>query len=133
MNVGQQDIIDGTEHIILGLIWQIIRIGLLANVTLTVIFFFLKHFSKKAHPELYRLLEEGEDINDLLKLPPEQILLRWVNYHLKNAGSDKRIKNFSGDIKDSVAYTILLSQLSGGKIDQSGLRIGNLEERFFFF
>jgi hypothetical protein len=43
----------------------------------------------------------------------EQILLRWVNYHLKNAGrEDKFIKNFSGDIKDSEAYTILLNQLA---------------------
>jgi len=118
VNIGANDIISGTPHIILGLVWQIIRIGLLANVTLT------------AHPELYRLLEPGEDINDLLKLPPEQILLRWVNYHLKNAGrADKCIKNFSGDIKDSEAYTILLNQLAPDRCGQEALREKNLEKR----
>jgi len=118
VNIGSNDIISATAHIILGLVWQIIRIGLLANVTLT------------AHPELYRLLEPGEDINDLLKLPPEQILLRWVNYHLKNAGrADKCIKNFSGDIKDSEAYTILLNQLAPDRCGQEALREKDVEKR----
>jgi len=118
VNIGANDIIEATPHIILGLIWQIIRIGLLANVSLT------------AHPELYRLLQPGEDINDLLRLPPEQILLRWVNYHLKNAGrEDKCIKNFSGDIKDSEAYTILLNQLAPDRCDQNALREKNHEKR----
>ena len=99
VNIGGNDIISGTEHIMLGLIWQIIRVGLLSQVTLA------------NHPELFRLLEDGEDISDLLKLPPEQILLRWFNYHLKNAGHPRRVKNFSGDIKDSECYTILLNQL----------------------
>jgi len=66
----------------------------------------------KLHPELYRLLEPGETLEDLMKLGAEQILLRWVNYHLKAAGSNKRINNFSGDIKDSEAYTILLNQVA---------------------
>jgi len=100
VNIGAGDLIDGTPHLVLGLIWQIIRIGLLSMVNLV------------QHPELYRLLEDGETIEDLMKLPPEQILLRWVNYHLKNAGSNKRIANFSGDIKDSEAYTILLKQIA---------------------
>jgi plastin-1 len=118
VNVGANDIQEGRAHIILGLIWQIIRIGLLANVSLT------------AHPELYRLLEPGEDIQDLLKLPPEQILLRWVNYHLKNAGrEDKCIKNFSGDIKDSEAYTILLNQLAPDRCNQNALRERDHEKR----
>jgi len=64
------------------------------------------------HPELYRLLEEGETIEDLLKLPIEQILLRWFNYHLKNAGWNKRVTNFTTDIKDGTAYTVLLAQIA---------------------
>jgi len=59
-------------------------------------------------------------LKDLLKLPPEQILIRWVNYHLEKAGSKKRIGNFSGDIKDSEAYTILLNQICpNGECDLS--------------
>lgn len=33
-------------------------------------------------PGLFRLLLEGETLDDLRKLSPEQILIRWVNYHL---------------------------------------------------
>lgn len=51
------------------------------------------------HPGLINLLEDGETPEDLKKLSPEQILIRWVNYHLRNAGVDRRIRNFQEDIK----------------------------------
>ena len=73
VNIGSGDIIEVREHLILGLIWQIIRRGLLGKIDI------------KLHPELYRLLEEDETLEQFLRLPPEQILLRWFNYHLKNA------------------------------------------------
>lgn len=73
VNIGSGDIMEGREHLILGLIWQIIRRGLLGKIDI------------KLHPELYRLLEDDETLEQFLRLPPEQILLRWVNYHLKNA------------------------------------------------
>ena len=78
VNVGASDFTEGREHLILGLIWQVIRRGLLAQVDI------------KLHPELYRLCEEGETIDDLLRLTPDQILLRWFNYHLKAAGWQRR-------------------------------------------
>jgi len=100
VNIGAQDLIDGTSHLVLGLVWQIVKIGLLSKVNL------------KNHPELYRLLEPGETIEDLLKLPADQILLRWFNYHLRAAGHPRRVNNFSSDIKDSECYTILLYQIA---------------------
>jgi plastin-1 len=78
VNIGSQDIIEVREHLILGLIWQIIRRGLLGKIDI------------KLHPELYRLLEDDETLEQFLRLPPEQILLRWFNYHLKNAGWQRR-------------------------------------------
>lgn len=74
VNIGAGDIIEVREHLILGLIWQIIRRGLLSKIDI------------KLHPELYRLLLEDETLEQFLRLPPEQILLRWFNYHLKAAG-----------------------------------------------
>lgn len=47
---------------------------------------------------LAALLREGETLEDLMKLSPEELLLRWANYHLDNAGWQK-INNFSSDIK----------------------------------
>lgn len=100
VNIGAEDLAKGKPHLVLGLLWQIIRIGLLSEINLA------------HHPGLVRLLEEGESLDTLQRLSPEQILLRWVNYHLKNAGTDKRIHNFQGDITDSEAYTYLLSQIA---------------------
>ena len=50
-------------------------------------------------PGLARLLMEGETLNDLMALSPEDILLRWFNYHLKEAGHHRRVTNFNEDIK----------------------------------
>jgi len=78
VNIGATDLNEGREHLILGLIWQIIRRGLLAKIDI------------KLHPELYRLLEDDETLEQFLRLPPDQILLRWFNYHLKAANWPKR-------------------------------------------
>ena len=50
-------------------------------------------------------------MSDLIKLPPETILVRWVNYHLAREGIDLRINNLSSDLKDSIAYTHLLHSI----------------------
>ena len=100
VNIGAQDLIEGRPILILGLLWQIIRIQLLSHVSL------------KEHPELVVLLNDGETLAAFLKLPPEQILVRWVNYHLARSGSDRRISNFTSDIADAVVYSTLLNQLS---------------------
>ena len=54
------------------------------------------------------MLESGEKVEDLLKLSPEAILLRWANHQLERAGAPRRINNFTNDISDSEAYTHLL-------------------------
>lgn len=38
-------------------------------------------------------------------LAPEKVLLKWMNYHLKKAGYEKPVTNFSSDLK--VAYKFL--------------------------
>ncbi|CAG7848066.1 Fimbrin [Serendipita indica DSM 11827] len=110
VNIGSSDIAEGREHLILGLIWQIIRRGL------------LKHVDIKIHPELYRLCEEGETIDDLLKLTPDQILIRWFNYHLKAAGWHRRVANFSKDVSDGENYTVLLNQLKPDECSRDPLK-----------
>lgn len=32
-------------------------------------------------------------------LPPEKVLLKWMNFHLKKAGYEKQVTNFSSDVK----------------------------------
>eukprot|EP00026_Physarum_polycephalum_P004909 Phypoly_transcript_04934.p1 GENE.Phypoly_transcript_04934~~Phypoly_transcript_04934.p1 ORF type:complete len:590 (+),score=77.65 Phypoly_transcript_04934:98-1867(+) len=119
VNIGPHDLVEGRPYLLMGLIWQIIKIGLFSRVNLT------------SHPELYRLLESGEEISDLLKLPTDQVLLRWVNYHLQQANHPRRIHNFGNDIKDSEAYSILLKQIApkGSGIDLRAMNEPNLEKR----
>ncbi|XP_055333675.1 plastin-1-like [Paramacrobiotus metropolitanus] len=100
VNIDADDLSKGKPHLVLGLLWQIIRIGLFNQIT-------IEHC-----PGLVLLLNDDEKIEDLLRMAPETILLRWVNYHLKNAGVDRRISNFTTDIKDSFIYTHLLNQIA---------------------
>lgn len=109
VNIGSSDLIEGREHLILGLIWQIIKIGLQSKVDI------------KVHPELFRLLEPGETLEEFLKLPVEQILLRWFNYHLKKANHPRTVKNFTTDVKDGENYTILLNQLKPNECSKAPL------------
>ena len=118
IGLNYDSIMDGKNYImVLGLMWQVVKLVVMRNIQ-------LKH-----HPELIRLLNPGEQLSDLLKLSPEQLLLRWFNYHLKQAGYEKRITNFSGDVKDSEKYTILLHQLNKNLCDKSALNESDLKKR----
>lgn len=117
VNIGSGDIIEVREHLILGLIWQVIRRGLLGKIDI------------KLHPELYRLLEDDETLEQFLRLPPEQILLRWFNYHLKNAKWNRTVSNFSTDVKDGENYTVLLNQLKPDICSRAPLQTRDLHQR----
>lgn len=61
----------GKKWLVLGLVWQLIKMYLFKRINVSQI------------PGLVNLLREGEDISELIKLSPEQLLLRWVNFQLK--------------------------------------------------
>ncbi|XP_072519492.1 plastin-3 isoform X1 [Salminus brasiliensis] len=110
VNIGALDLREGKPHLVLGLLWQIIKIGLFADIELS------------RNEALAALLREGETLEDLMKLSPEELLLRWANYHLDNAGWHK-INNFSSDIKDSRAYFHLLNQIAPKGLKENEERI----------
>nr|XP_041574024.1 plastin-1 isoform X1 [Taeniopygia guttata]XP_041574025.1 plastin-1 isoform X1 [Taeniopygia guttata]XP_041574026.1 plastin-1 isoform X1 [Taeniopygia guttata] len=112
VNIGSQDLQEGKPHLVLGLLWQIIKVGLFADIEIS------------RNEALIALLNEGEELDQLMKLSPEELLLRWVNYHLANAGWQK-ISNFSQDIKDSRAYFHLLNQIApkGDDLEQLPIKI----------
>lgn len=119
VNIDAEDMKRGTPHLALGLIWQIVKIGLFARINLSNV------------PGLARLLEGDETLEDLMALPIDQILIRWVNYHLNRAGSTKRIGNFGKDIKDSEAYITLINQIApaGSGTDTNGMSISDPKSR----
>ncbi|KAL7681995.1 putative calponin domain, EF-hand domain, EF-hand domain pair, CH domain superfamily [Plasmopara halstedii] len=100
VNIGPDDLIEGKPILVLGIVWQIIKIQLTSTINL------------KNHPELMRLLLDGETLEAFMKLPPDQILLRWMNYHLKAAGHPKKVTNFSTDVQDASAYSVLLHHIA---------------------
>ncbi|VVB03757.1 unnamed protein product [Arabis nemorensis] len=100
VNIGTQDIIEGRRHLVLGVISQIIKIQLLADLNL------------KKTPQLVELVDDSKDVEELLSLPPEKILLRWMNFQLKKSEYKKTVTNFSSDVKDAEAYTNLLNVLA---------------------
>ncbi|KAJ8621508.1 hypothetical protein MRB53_030037 [Persea americana] len=100
VNIGTQDLIEGRPHLLLGLISQIIKIQLLADLNL------------KKTPQLVELVDDSKDVEELMGLAPEKILLKWMNFHLQKAGYKKTVTNFSSDVKDGEAYAYLLNVLA---------------------
>jgi plastin-1 len=117
VNIGAADLIEGRPHLVLGLLWQIIKTSLSSKIDIQI------------HPELFRLLMPGETLDDLLKLSSDAILLRWFNYHLAKAGHNRKVNNFSGDVKDGENYTVLLNQLAPGTCTKNPLKETDPMER----
>ncbi|GLT94144.1 hypothetical protein SLE2022_119020 [Rubroshorea leprosula] len=100
VNIGTQDLVEARPHLVLGLISQIIKIQLLADLNL------------KKTPELVELVDDTQEAEELMSLAPEKVLLKWMNFHLKKAGYKKQVTNFSSDVKDGEAYAYLLTALA---------------------
>lgn len=125
VSIDAHDLMAGKPHLVLGLFWQIIKVGLFADIEIS------------RNEGLICLLSDGEQLDHLMSLSPEELLLRWVNYHLRNAGT-QTISNFSEDIKDSRAYFYLMDQISPKgdgdfrmsiKIEMSGINERDLNRR----
>lgn len=58
-------------------------------------------------------------MEELMNLPPEKILLRWMNFHLKKSEYKRIVSNFSSDVKvtfcealiDKKCFTIVSCKL----------------------
>ncbi|KAK8344739.1 hypothetical protein V6Z11_A07G099600 [Gossypium hirsutum] len=117
VNIGTQDLAEGRPHLILGLISQIIKIQVLADLNL------------KKTPQLVELVDDSQDVEELLSLAPEKVLLKWMNFHLKKVGYEKQVTNFSTDLKDGEAYAYLLNALAPEHSTPSTLDTSDPTER----
>lgn len=114
INIFPESVTEKKEHLVLGLLWQLVRACCTSGVFL------------KDNAFLEKLVDsdKDKDLDDLKSKPAEEILKRWFNYHLAQAKHDRRVNNFSEDIKDGINYTILLNQLNGDKCNLAGLEAG---------
>lgn len=120
VNIDAHDLAKGKPHLALGLLWQIIRIGIFNQINL------------EQCPGLVNLVGGDIDqLSDLMKLSPENILLRWINHHLEKAGVARRIHNFTKDVSDSEIYTHLLYQIApkGADVTNEALYIRDLLQK----
>ncbi|KAK1405479.1 Fimbrin-5 [Heracleum sosnowskyi] len=100
LNIGTQDLAEARPHLVLGLISQIVKTQLLADLD----------FHRT--PQLLEVVGEDQYLEEIWGLAPEEILLKWMNFQLKKAGYEKEVTNFSSDLKDGMAYAHLLNVLA---------------------
>lgn len=117
IGIDAKNFIDKTPHMILTVLWQAIRMYITQQITL------------KDTPEIMRLAEEGEDLVALQKLPPETILIRWINYHLAKAGQQRRVANLGKDLADSFALFHVLNRLDDKKCTLDGINDADEKSR----
>jgi len=113
---------ENKKWLVIGLLWQLIEMYLFRDIT--------------SHNPIYCdglivLCLPGETLADIFKLSHEELLLRWVNYHLEKAGCSRRARNFTSDIKDSEIYTELLYQIAPAHlcVDKSAMEKRPLGDR----
>jgi hypothetical protein len=108
VGIDGQSFLDKNKTLMLAVIWQLV-----AKIALFKI-------NVEGCKEIICLLEDGEEPADLLKLKPEEILKRWMNWHLVKAGQPK-INNLGKDLKDSKGFLYVLNQLDKGTCSLDGL------------
>ncbi|KAJ3130972.1 hypothetical protein HK100_007093 [Physocladia obscura] len=99
-NMSAEDIVKGTPHLVLGLVWQVIKVGLLKNVRTGG----FESTSNSAN-------DLASKASDPTPSSLEKGLLKWVNSTLKkqNPAETLKISNFGSDLSDSIALAYLIS------------------------
>jgi hypothetical protein len=65
---------------------------------------YLHSVSFKNYPALHALLKEKEVVGSLAQMPTEEILLRWINFHLKKSGYEITVESLESEalVSDSL-------------------------------
>lgn len=116
IGIDGQTFLDRNPGLMLAIIWQIVRL------------ISVKEINLKDCNKIYLLLKDGESIEDMMKLPAEEILKRWLNYHLAKAGQEP-VNNLGKDLADSNKLLYVLNQLDPANCSLDGLGEEDLVKR----
>jgi len=116
VGIDGQSFLDRNPSLMLAIIWQIVRLISVKDINL------------KDCNQIYLLLKDGESIEDMMKLPAEEILKRWLNYHLAKAGQEP-VNNLGKDLMDSNKLLYVLNQLDPANCSLDGLTEEDLVKR----
>ncbi|KAJ3026265.1 UNVERIFIED_CONTAM: hypothetical protein HDU68_005931 [Siphonaria sp. JEL0065] len=94
-NLSAEDIMKGTPHLVLGLVWQV---GLLQNISTSG--------TESANTSSNDIASKAVEPSTQSL---EKALLKWFNGTLKKQGLQLRVSNFGGDLSDSVALAYLIA------------------------
>lgn len=97
VNFGPIDVIQGKEDLIAGLFWQLARFDLLNRVSI------------QACPELLVLIRDDLTQKCFCKLSKEDVLVKWINYHLSD--SARSVNNLARDMSNPDTVATLISKI----------------------
>eukprot|EP00761_Pharyngomonas_kirbyi_P014269 gb/GECH01014299.1/.p1 GENE.gb/GECH01014299.1/~~gb/GECH01014299.1/.p1 ORF type:complete len:778 (+),score=248.19 gb/GECH01014299.1/:1-2334(+) len=110
VNISPQEIIDGKPSLVMGVLWQIMRLDLLSQMDVG------------EHVGLLELKGDYEDLNAFLNVSKKELLTRWINHHMMkfqsqhpDVGSDDEpsiSENLGNELRDGTVYLRLLSQVA---------------------
>ncbi|GMF50701.1 unnamed protein product [Phytophthora fragariaefolia] len=95
--------------------------------------------SVEDYVDVNHLVIKGEDENDLLRLPSELLVLRWINFQLEQCGGPFRhvspfsaelIQNFSSDMHNYYALRHILHRLLAYKKHRQPPRAAKMQSAF---
>eukprot|EP01089_Gocevia_fonbrunei_P013723 TRINITY_DN3578_c0_g1_i2.p1 TRINITY_DN3578_c0_g1~~TRINITY_DN3578_c0_g1_i2.p1 ORF type:complete len:386 (-),score=87.68 TRINITY_DN3578_c0_g1_i2:58-1215(-) len=112
VNIGAKDLQEKKVHIILGLMWQVMRAELAIKI------------SVETHPEMAKFIDQKSSNGTL-----EQTLLLWINNILSETEYYEQVTNFDVDVMDSAAYTYAMNQIAPDQCNLSPLDEEDLDAR----
>ncbi|KAJ5073508.1 ras gtpase-activating protein [Anaeramoeba ignava] len=76
-------------------------------------------FESEIQTKLYRVIYnpdikvlKQDETEDLMRIHPFDLLLRWVNFILSKIGQTSQVKNFTTDFQDCIVLTNIMSELT---------------------
>ncbi|KAJ6239532.1 fimbrin-2 [Anaeramoeba flamelloides] len=117
-SIKEIDVATGKVHLIMHLIWQLARLCLMNQV--------------KASKVAQTLMPKGTK-NMSQSLPGEQIILRWINFHLRKKKFSQVVINFTTSLQDSTALITLFNAIKPDACDLTPLKEQDLGRRAELF